>query len=348
MGHSPSLWATEGSRQLVSTERELGWVFMERRSMELADTAVCVSAHLLQWMREAGYALPARTFVWPNVYPVPERTAEAEAERAARDGVGLEEVVFFGRLEPRKGLVLFIDALDRLARQGRAPGRGGVSRRCVLAHRRTGAHPRRGAALVVGGGTDADRVRVAGGGGVSVAAGSAGGGTVAAGELLDGGDGVPARGDTVRGGGDGGDAGARGGGGPGAGAGGTGPHRPGRAHRGACVRSRLRAVRARWDFERSLEVLVEVARAERAVRGVDGAVRATARGRRMRERPLVTVCIVHHERPALVRMAVDSVYGQDYPALEAVLVDDGSEGEEALAGLEAHRGGVRRAGVAGW
>ena len=47
----------------------------------------------------------------------------------------------------------------------------------------------------------------------------------------------------------------------------------------------------------------------------------------------MTVCIVHHERPELVRMAVDSVYAQDYPALEAVLVDDGSEGAEALAAL---------------
>ena len=31
--------------------------------------------------------------------------------------------MFFGRLEPRKGLALFVDALDRLARRGRAPGR---------------------------------------------------------------------------------------------------------------------------------------------------------------------------------------------------------------------------------
>ena len=53
------------------------------------------------------------------------------------------------------------------------------------------------------------------------------------------------------------------------------------------------------------------------------------------ETPLVTVCIVHHERPALVRMAVDSVLAQDYPALEAVLVDDGSESAGARAALDA-------------
>ena len=122
-GHGPTLWNVEGNRQLLSTERELGWVFMERRSVELADTVTCGSAHLLGWMREAGYALPARSLVWPNPFPTPDPSPVAAAERATRDGARLEEVVFFGRLEPRKGIVLFVDAIDRLVRQGRVPAR---------------------------------------------------------------------------------------------------------------------------------------------------------------------------------------------------------------------------------
>ena len=96
----------------------------------------------------------------------------------------------------------------------------------------------------------------------------------------------------------------------------------------------LRAVRPRWEFERSLEVWTrwhaQTAPFEAAVERF--ANRASAAGT---DTPLVTVCIVHHERPELVRMAVDSVVAQDYPALEAVLVDDGSESAGALAALDA-------------
>ena len=68
-GHAPVLWSAEGGRRFLTTKAALGWVFMERRSVELADTFVCRSVHLLQWMREAGYALPARSFVWPRSLP---------------------------------------------------------------------------------------------------------------------------------------------------------------------------------------------------------------------------------------------------------------------------------------
>ena len=96
----------------------------------------------------------------------------------------------------------------------------------------------------------------------------------------------------------------------------------------------IRAVRPRWDFKRSLEVWSRwharsapfEASAERF------AQKAHLAGA---ETPLVTVCIVHYERPELVRMAVNSVLAQDYPALHAVLVDDGSESVDALEALDA-------------
>ena len=331
-GHGPALWNAEGNRQLVSTERELGWVFMERRSVELGDTIVCGSAHLLQWMREAGYALPSRSFVWPNPFPAPDPSPVAVAERAARDGVRFREVVFFGRLEPRKGLVLFVDAIDRLVRRGRAPAHvtflgGPTSRFDGLGLIRTSARSWPAEVRTI---TDF-------GAGESVAYLSQPGrlavlpslqenSSLAVTECLQAGIPFIA-----------------------AATGGTpelvAPEDHGRAlvppdHIALGERiaelagAPLHAVRPRWDFERSLEVWsrwhVRTAPFEATAERFAAQEHAANV-----EAPLVTVCIVHHERSELMRMAVDSVYAQDYPALEAVLVDDGSERADALAALDA-------------
>lgn len=49
--------------------------------------------------------------------------------------------------------------------------------------------------------------------------------------------------------------------------------------------------------------------------------------------PLVSVCLVHHERPELVNQAVESLLLQSYPSYEVILVDDGSRSEAAVANL---------------
>ena len=330
-GSSPTLWNVEGNRQLLSTERELGWVFMERRSIELADTVICGSEHLLGWMRESGYAMPARSFVWPNVFPAPDPSPEAVAGRAARDGERLEEVVFFGRLEPRKGIILFVDALDRLVRRGRAPARvtflgGTTSRFDGVRHIRDHArHWPFEVHTITDFGSEEAVAYLSQPGRLAVIPSLQENASVAVTECLHAGIPFVA-----------------------ASTGGTpelvAPEDHGRAlvepeHIALGERiaelgaGPLRAVRPRWDFGRSLEVWRrwhgQRAPFEAAVERF--ARRADASGR---DTPLVTVCIVHHERPELVRMAVDSVVAQDYPALEAVLVDDGSESAEALAALD--------------
>ncbi|WP_038369377.1 glycosyltransferase [Brackiella oedipodis] len=49
--------------------------------------------------------------------------------------------------------------------------------------------------------------------------------------------------------------------------------------------------------------------------------------------PLVTVCITHFERPHLLKQAVASIQAQSYDHLEIVLVDDGSRDQATLAYL---------------
>jgi O-antigen biosynthesis protein len=46
--------------------------------------------------------------------------------------------------------------------------------------------------------------------------------------------------------------------------------------------------------------------------------------------PLVSVCLIHFNRPSLLTQALDSLRAQDYPNFEVVLVDDGSTRPDAL------------------
>ena len=45
--------------------------------------------------------------------------------------------------------------------------------------------------------------------------------------------------------------------------------------------------------------------------------------------PKVSVCLTHHERPHLLKYAIDSLRKQDYSNFEVILVDDGSKDEES-------------------
>ena len=332
VGHSTTLWAAQGNGQLLSREQQLGWVFMERRSVELADTVICVSAHLLRWMRAAGYAMPQRSFVWPNLFPVPDSSPEAVRARGARDGARLEEVVFFGRLEPRKGLVVFIDAIDRLARGGRAPAR--VTFLGKVSSHIDGLDLIRGAArhwpvevrTLTDCGAEEAVAYLSQPGRLAVVPSLLENCSMAVLECLQAGIPFVA-----------------------AATGGTpelvapedrdralvAPEHIALGERVAeLAATPLRAVRPRRDFARCLEVWSHW-HAQSAPFEASAAHFARRAKAARAETPPVTVCIVHHERPALLRMAIDSVLEQDYPAFDAVLVDDGSESAAALQTLDA-------------
>jgi len=50
--------------------------------------------------------------------------------------------------------------------------------------------------------------------------------------------------------------------------------------------------------------------------------------------PLVSVCLVHFNRPRFLQQALDSLRGQDYHFFEVILVDDGSTDPQALTTLK--------------
>jgi glycosyltransferase involved in cell wall biosynthesis len=117
---SPWMWNRLYGAEPVEKIDDLAKIHAERRSVEMADMVIGGSLHLLRWMTSQGYRLPQdRTFVQPNVVSfdnLTELMGLRPVEPATR--MAFDEIVFFGRLEGRKGLFVFCQAIERLIRLG--------------------------------------------------------------------------------------------------------------------------------------------------------------------------------------------------------------------------------------
>jgi hypothetical protein len=82
---------------------------MERTSVENADVVWTPSNVLASWLSEQGWNLSRGVHLLP-LPPGPEVRGVHESVH-----VKAKELVFFGRLEKRKGLMLFCDSVDLLA-----------------------------------------------------------------------------------------------------------------------------------------------------------------------------------------------------------------------------------------
>ncbi len=106
--HSPRRWLAEAHSLPFDHPIELSDEFLENRCLELTDVVLSPSAHVLDWLRERGVRLPERSYVQQYVTDFDRR------EAASPEPAPVEELVFFGRLERRKGILTFCDALDLL------------------------------------------------------------------------------------------------------------------------------------------------------------------------------------------------------------------------------------------
>jgi GT2 family glycosyltransferase/glycosyltransferase involved in cell wall biosynthesis len=115
--HGQTLWHLKHSGEFLSNIGQLRLDFVEQRSVELADIVYSPSHYMLRWMRECGWRVPAHALVWPNV--MPRHYNELPIfERAVGSMQQINEIVFFGRLETRKGVELFCDAISRALATG--------------------------------------------------------------------------------------------------------------------------------------------------------------------------------------------------------------------------------------
>ena len=104
--HSPTLWGLEGNRLPVSHPEQLERDYFERLSAQYADWLVSPSRYMFEWMKDRGWKLAERRRVIQNISDQPVAPNQ-------RVDQSINELVFFGRLEKRKGLDLFIEAIKR-------------------------------------------------------------------------------------------------------------------------------------------------------------------------------------------------------------------------------------------
>lgn len=115
---SPTLWSTIGNHNFVKEPQDLLRSYIERKSVEWGDFIISPSHHMLHWMEHHGYDLPkGRCYVQPNIMPISE-SQTFQNRQPATCLRKVKELVFFGRLESRKGLKIFCQALTKLEKDG--------------------------------------------------------------------------------------------------------------------------------------------------------------------------------------------------------------------------------------
>jgi len=108
--HSPTLWELNGSGDYLNQLEQLETDFMERQCVAWADAVISPSQYLLGWMHNHEWLLPENYLVRQNILPYSARKNQNRYGEIIKP----TEIVFFGRLYTRKGIELFCDALDRL------------------------------------------------------------------------------------------------------------------------------------------------------------------------------------------------------------------------------------------
>jgi glycosyltransferase involved in cell wall biosynthesis len=108
--HGTNGWAYDAQRKARRSVGSFELEALERASVELADVVVSPSAYMLDWMRRRGWAVPHAVVAPYFTHAAVEGGAPERVFVADR----IRRVVFFGRLEERKGIAPFITAVNAI------------------------------------------------------------------------------------------------------------------------------------------------------------------------------------------------------------------------------------------
>jgi GT2 family glycosyltransferase/glycosyltransferase involved in cell wall biosynthesis len=115
--HSPSDWILNGMQIYPANfGHDTSLRFAERYATEGCDAIAAPSDALRRWLLARGWSLERAEVVGYPVTP-PAASVSTDAARPA-----FSRLVYFGRLQTVKGVEVFVDAVSRLARDGRMHG----------------------------------------------------------------------------------------------------------------------------------------------------------------------------------------------------------------------------------
>ncbi|WP_129221391.1 glycosyltransferase [Lichenibacterium ramalinae] len=109
IAHGPTAWLLDANRALARDQRSLAHLHMERVALQKADAVLCPSLYMRDWLLASGEPMA------PSVDAVPlylwSDPDDVLPERQGRALDSVARIAFFGRLETRKGVDLFLDAI---------------------------------------------------------------------------------------------------------------------------------------------------------------------------------------------------------------------------------------------
>ncbi len=111
--HSPQQWQREGMEyygEKPFEDADQEW--MERECISAVDVLISPTQHMIDWLTSKDYALPQEVVRCPITF-------EDQVRPSGAATLDREHLIFFGRLETRKGLHVFGAALRRLKADGR-------------------------------------------------------------------------------------------------------------------------------------------------------------------------------------------------------------------------------------
>jgi O-antigen biosynthesis protein len=114
-GHGPTMWSALTNDTPIDHPNLLFRDALERGMIANVDVLVTPNTYIKKWIQECGFRLPKYHACISGLLPHENIPTTTPAYRA---GERVDEIVFYGRVETRKGIWQFLDALDELGRSG--------------------------------------------------------------------------------------------------------------------------------------------------------------------------------------------------------------------------------------